>query len=127
MWRAGEVLLIRRAKPPLTDAWSLPGGHVEPGETMLDAAHRELTEETGVTARLDTLIGAYDVLPRDADGRLLVHYGLVCFGGFWQAGEALAASDAAEARWFSPARFAGVALLPSVRAAIARARELLTV
>ena len=126
VWRAGEVLLIRRAKPPISDAWSLPGGHVDPGETMAAAAVRELLEETGVTARLDTLVGVYDVLPRDAEGRLLAHYGLACFTGPWLSGEAQAASDAADVLWLAPECFAGVAFLPSVRAAIARAKELLT-
>jgi 8-oxo-dGTP diphosphatase len=126
VWRAGEVLLIRRAKPPVTDAWSLPGGHVEAGETVAAAVARELLEETGVTARLDTLVGVYDVLPRDANGKLIAHYGICCFTGPWLSGEAQALSDAAEVRWLPPERFAGVPFLPGVRAAIARAKELLT-
>lgn len=125
VWRNGEVLLIRRAKPPVTDAWSLPGGHVEAGETVMAAAARELLEETGVTAKLDTLVGVYDVLPRDAEGRLLAHYAICCFTGLWSAGEAQAFSDAAEVRWLAPERFAGVPFLPSVKVAIARAQELL--
>lgn len=120
------MLLIRRAKPPVSDAWSLPGGHVEPGETMAAAAARELLEETGVIARLDTLVGVYDILPRDAEGRLIAHYGLACFTGPWLSGEALAASDAAAVQWLAPERFAGVAFIPSVRAAIARAGQLLS-
>ena len=47
VWRDGHVLMIQRAKPPVTGQWSLPGGHVEPGEAVIDAAHRELLEETG--------------------------------------------------------------------------------
>jgi ADP-ribose pyrophosphatase YjhB (NUDIX family) len=125
VWRAGEVLLIRRAQPPIGDAWSLPGGHVEAGETVMAAAARELLEETGVSARLETLVGVYDVLPRDAGGRLLAHYAICCFTGVWVAGEAQALSDAAEVRWLAPERFAGVPFLPGVRTAIARAKELL--
>ncbi len=126
VWRDGQVLLIRRAKPPLTDAWSLPGGHVEAGETVAEAAARELLEETGVTARLDTLVGVYDVLPRDADGKLLAHYAICCFTGPWLAGEAQAASDAAAVRWLAREDFGGVALIANVRVAIERARLLVS-
>ena len=55
------MLLIQRAKPPV-GLWSLPGGHVEFGETALEAAARELLEETGVVAELKELVGLYEII-----------------------------------------------------------------
>ena len=50
--RGDDVLLIRRGRPPRQSEWSLPGGRIEPGERAVDAALRELLEETGVTAEI---------------------------------------------------------------------------
>lgn len=53
----GRLLLVRRARPPAEGSWSLPGGHVEVGETMAEAVVRELHEETGLVGVCDDLIG----------------------------------------------------------------------
>jgi len=76
--------------------WSLPGGRVEPGETMREAALRELREETGVEARLGPLIDVVDGIFADS-GR---HYVLIDFAARWQSGEPVAGDDAADARFW---------------------------
>ena len=88
-----EVLLIRRGKPPREGEWSLPGGRIERGETVRDAALRELVEETGVQARLVGLIDVVDGIFREA-GR---HYVLIDYVAVWVAGEPVAGDDAVEA------------------------------
>lgn len=89
-----EVLLIRRGKPPREGEWSLPGGRIERGETVRDAALRELVEETGVEARLLDLIEVVDGLFGPEH-----HFVLIDFLAEWIAGEPVAGDDAAEARF----------------------------
>lgn len=91
--KGDAVLLIRRGRPPNAGDWSLPGGRIEPGERLLDAARRELLEETGVTAEIVGLIDAVDGLFAEA-GR---HYVLIDYAARWIAGEPRAGDDAIEA------------------------------
>ncbi len=89
---AAEVLLIRRGRPPMQGAWSLPGGRVEWGETLEAAALRELVEETGVEAELLGLVDVVDgVFSAD------VHYVLIDYAARWRSGEPQAGDDAMEA------------------------------
>ncbi len=125
VWREGRVLIIQRAKPPLAGIWSLPGGHVEPGETVLAAAHRELTEETGIEARLQHLVGLYDLIRRNEAGGISVHYVIACYTGLWQSGDGVAASDAMAVGWANPGEFGGMVFTPNVKEAIAASRLLL--
>ena len=93
--RDDSVLLIRRGTPPRQGEWSLPGGRIEPGERAMDAALRELREETGVEAEITGLIDVVDGLFPEA-GR---HYVLIDYAARWLSGEPVAGDDAAEARF----------------------------
>ncbi len=97
--RAGQVLLVQRANPPDAGLWGFPGGKVEFGETLVQAAERELLEETGVRATAQEVIGAVEAWDRTADGRLQRHFVLIAVRCEWLAGEPLAADDALDARW----------------------------
>ncbi len=124
VWRDGKVLLVQRAKPP-AGIWAFPGGHVEPGEGLMEAAARELREETGLVATFTGLVGLYDVIRRDAAGELSVHYVIACYFGLADEGEPVAASDAAAVTWADPDRLGGFTLAVNMAEAIASARELL--
>ena len=93
--RGDSVLLIRRGTPPRQGEWSLPGGRIEPGERAVEAALRELREETGVEAAITGLIDVVDGLFPEA-GR---HYVLIDYAARWVSGEPVAGDDALEARF----------------------------
>jgi 8-oxo-dGTP diphosphatase len=95
-----SVLLIRRAQPPLLGEWSLPGGVLECGETLREAVVREAREETGLVVETDDLLGVYERLIRDDEGRLRYHYVLIDFLCRPVGGDLNAGSDAADVRWF---------------------------
>ena len=96
-----HVLLVKRRHPPLQDQWSIPGGVLEVGELVHEAAIREAREETGLTVEPGELLGVYDRVLRDAEKRVQYHYVLIDFLCRRVAGDIAAASDAAEVRWFT--------------------------
>lgn len=97
--RENHVLLVRRRNPPDAGLWGFPGGHVEPGETGLRAAARELAEETGVIASPRSYLDNVDVIRRDDEGQLEHHFLLAAVLCDYLSGEPEAADDALEAAW----------------------------
>jgi 8-oxo-dGTP diphosphatase len=95
-----RVLLVKRAHPPIQGQWSIPGGVLEVGEMVREAAVREAREETGLIVEPGELLGVYDRILRDPEQRVQYHYVLIDFLCRVVGGELLAASDAAEVRWF---------------------------
>ena len=97
-----HVLLVKRAHPPLQAEWSIPGGVLEVGELVREAAIREAREETGLIVEPGELLGVYDRVLRDPEQRVQYHYVLIDFLCRRTGGELQAADDAAEVRWFNP-------------------------
>jgi len=96
-----RVVLVKRAHPPIQGQWSIPGGVLEVGELIREAAVREAQEETGLIVEPCELLGVFDRVLRDPDDRVQYHYVLIDFLCRRIGGELLAASDAAEVRWFT--------------------------
>jgi ADP-ribose pyrophosphatase YjhB (NUDIX family) len=127
--RGDEVLLAQRGKWPRRFVWSIPGGAQELGESVHDAALREVREETGLEVEIVGLVDVVDSIQRDEDGRVRFHYTLVDFVAEWHAGEAVAADDVAEVTWAALDALDGFGLRPVTLdiirrgAAIRRARR----
>lgn len=117
--RGDAVLLIRRGTPPRQGEWSLPGGRIEPGERVVDAALRELREETGVEARITGLVDVVDGLFPEA-GR---HYVLIDYAAEWVSGEPVAGDDALEARFVALAQIGTLIDWPETRRVIRMAAD----
>ena len=113
----GKVLLTQRGKAPDKGLWGFPGGHVEPGETALEAARRELREETGMEARPVEYLTNVDVIRRDAAGRVTVHYLLAAVLCADPVGTPRADDDAQDAAWFPVEQVRRGALPMSARVA----------
>ena len=98
-----RVLLIRRGKEPLRGRWVVPGGTVEPGETLHDALVREVREETGVTVRPREVVLVFDRILREGE-EVRYHYVIVDYLCDYVAGTPRAGSDAEDAAFVAPER-----------------------
>lgn len=94
-----RVLLVRRGQPPSQGLWAIPGGSVEIGETLQEAAEREILEETGIKIRAGEPVFTFDVIDRDRTGKIRFHYVIVDLEADYISGDPNAGDDAAEARW----------------------------
>lgn len=91
---AGRVVLVKRGKEPQRGRWTVPGGSVEPGESLQEAAAREALEETGLGVQIGREL--WDLLSPTADGRM---FEIHDFAATVTRGELRAGDDAADARW----------------------------
>jgi len=99
VWRDGKFLLIQRGKEPNRGRWAFPGGSVLPREPVVEAARRELFEETGVRGDDPRLLSVIDLIsPPDFVGPDY-HFLLVPVLFRWCSGEGVAADDAEAVRW----------------------------
>jgi ADP-ribose pyrophosphatase YjhB (NUDIX family) len=108
--RDGKILLARRGNPPMPGVWSLPGGAQKIGETVFDAARREVAEETGLEIEVLGVVDIADSIHRDSEGRVQYHYTLIDVFAEAAPGAANASDDAAEVGWFSLEELEGLGL-----------------
>lgn len=101
VWRQQQFLLVRRGKAPNQGQWSLPGGGQHLGETVIEAARREILEETGLQVEVTGLVDVVDAIRRDERGEVEFHYTLVDLVAESASGEAVAADDAEAVAWFN--------------------------
>ncbi len=101
VFKEDAVLLVQRGQPPAEGTWAIPGGSVLVGETLQQAAEREILEETGVVIRAAEPVYTFDIIERDEQGRVRFHYVIVDLTAEHVEGTPRGASDAADARWVS--------------------------
>ncbi|HEY6259078.1 MAG TPA: NUDIX hydrolase [Xanthobacteraceae bacterium] len=119
--RAGQVLLVRRARAPAEGLFSLPGGVVEIGETLQQAVIREVREETSLTIEPVGLAGFRETIMRDGEQRVERHFVILPFAARWLAGEARLNEELSEARWLDPPALAGLPTTPGLAEIVAAA------
>jgi ADP-ribose pyrophosphatase YjhB (NUDIX family) len=123
--RDGKVLIVRRARPPAGGVYTLPGGGVEVGETLVEAVVREVREETALAIEPVALAGYREAIARDGDGRIERHFVILPFAARWIAGEPRLNDELSEAAWFDPSEIARLKTTAGLGEIIATAMALL--
>jgi ADP-ribose pyrophosphatase YjhB (NUDIX family) len=108
----GRVLLVQRGRPPRVGQWGLPGGMLEVGEQLADAAVREVQEECGVAIEIGGIAGVFEPITYDQAGRIEYHYVVIDFWAEHVAGTARAGDDAAGVAWATMDEVESYSLLP---------------
>jgi 8-oxo-dGTP diphosphatase len=124
VFREGRVLLASRGKPPWEGVFSLPGGQVETGETLGEAALRELREEVAVEAKLFGFIAPVELIEREADGRVKHHVVIIAHAARWVSGEPRTGPEAREIRWVRERDIAGLPTTPGLAGILGQAFRL---
>jgi 8-oxo-dGTP diphosphatase len=124
VFRDGKVLLATRTQPPADQLWSLPGGKVEAGETLEEAALRELDEEVGVKARILAFNRHVEIFGRDSAGAVTHHFVVASFVGEWLSGEPTTGPEAGAVKWIDPQRLGGLATTRELGDVLRRAHAL---
>jgi 8-oxo-dGTP diphosphatase len=114
----GKVLLVRRAHDPGKGRWSVPGGAVNLGETVVAAARRELHEECGVEVQIEGVVDVADNIVLDERGRIRFHYVLIYLLARYVSGTVRPGSDAAETSWVPADELDSLDMSPLTRQAV---------
>lgn len=124
VWRGDRVLLIQRGKAPRLGEWSLPGGRQELGETVAEAARREVREETGLIIDIHDVVAVIDSIHRDDRGQIQYHYTLIDLLAEWRDGTATAGDDAAAIAWATLAELPQFGVWRETEAVIRRSAQM---
>jgi 8-oxo-dGTP diphosphatase len=121
--RDGKVLVVRRARNPALGIYTLPGGGVETGETLMQAVTREVREETSMDIEPVALAGHREAIARDAQGRVERHFVILCFAARWLSGEPVLNEELDDARWLAPAALSSLRTTEGLAEIVAAAIE----
>ncbi len=113
--KGDSVLLVLRGKPPSKGVWAIPGGSINLGETLQEAAEREILEETGIIIKAGKPVFTFDFVERDDTGRVRFHYVIVDLMAEYVSGEPHPGDDALNAGWISPQEIDELNVSPMTR------------
>lgn len=111
----GKILLVKRKHNPQKNRWAIPGGRVKLGETLQQAAEREIKEETGLVVRANDPVYVFDFIEHNKDNSVHVHYVIIDLQADYIAGEAIAGDDALEVCWASKQELEALSLSMTTR------------
>ncbi len=123
VFKDDKILLVRRGREPRKGQWSLPGGGVELGETVRDAAVREIREECHIEIEPEKILDVLDRIFRDAAGHVQYHYVLIALLARYKSGELRHDSDIEAAEWAELNKLADYDLLHDQQELIQRAAQ----
>lgn len=123
--RGGKVLLVRRARHPALNLYTLPGGAVEIGETLTEAVTREVREETALEVEPVGLAGHREVIVHDTEGRIERHFVILCYAARWRSGEPVLNDELDDARWLAPTELSSLRTTDGLDEIVAAAMALL--
>jgi ADP-ribose pyrophosphatase YjhB (NUDIX family) len=124
VFREGRVLLARRARAPLRGCYSLPGGVVEVGEMLEEAAARELYEEVGIEADLTAFVEHVQPIVHEGE-RVKAHYVIAVFAARWRGGEPATSAEVDDVLWADPQAIGDLPTTPELPRIVARAAALI--
>lgn len=120
----GKVLLVKRKYPPKEGKWAIPGGSINLGETLQEAAEREIKEETGLTIGAKEPVYTFDLIEHDREGHIRFHYVVVDLQAEYVGGDLHPADDVSDARWFASDEIKDLDLTDNTRTLLRRLKFL---
>jgi 8-oxo-dGTP diphosphatase len=126
IFRNGKVLVVRRARKPALNLYTLPGGLVEAGETLIDSVIREVREETALLIEPIGLAGHREVIARDSQGKVERHFVILCFAARWLGGEPVLSDELDDSRWLDPSELGNYRTTDGLAEIVTAAATLLT-
>jgi ADP-ribose pyrophosphatase YjhB (NUDIX family) len=125
IFRDGKVLVVRRARKPALNLYTMPGGVVEAGEMLMDAVKREVREETALEIEPIAFAGHREAVMRDREGNVERHFVILCFAARWVSGEPVLNEELDDARWLAPLELAGLRTTDGLAEIVADAAKML--
>ena len=120
VFKDDRILLVQRGQSPAKGLWAIPGGSMELGETLQEAAEREIREETGLVIKAREPVFTFDVIERDDTGRIRYHYVIVDMLAEYVSGILQPGDDARDARWVSAREMGNLEVSRKTREVLAK-------
>jgi 8-oxo-dGTP diphosphatase len=119
--RGDKVLIVQRAREPSFGMWTVPGGMVDLGERLQEAAAREVREECGIEIEVGPVVEVIDNIVHDDEGRVRFHYTIVDLAARYVSGDLSPNDELMDAAWITPDQFEAYDVRPKAQAVLRKA------